>query len=375
MFNVSTYPYYMSKKTKNINIWFPEEPYNNLPVLPPFRDLETTPVLKACIDARVALAELNQLIESIPDSTMLINLLSVLEAKGSSEIENIFTTEDKLYEFASKPNLKDFKTKEAHNYTRALKLGYESLRERPLSTKTIIDVCSILKDMQMDVRKTTGTVLSNSKGKVVYTPPVGEGRIRDLLSNWEKFIHESKDIDPLVTMAVAHYQLEAIHPFIDGNGRTGRIVNLLFLVEKNLLKPPVLYLSRYILNHKSDYYDLLLSVTKEQNWEAWVLYMLEAVKETSNWTKNKIILIQELMDSTRKDIQTLLPKIYSYELVEVLFSQPYCRIQDLVDKKIAKRQTASEYLQKLSDKNILGFEQRGKEKLFINKKLLKLMKL
>lgn len=364
----------MSTKNENMNIWSPETPYNALPLLPPKEPLETISVLKSCLEARVALAELNQLIESIPDSSLLINLLPILEAQGSSEIENIVTTTDKLYEFASSPTQQDFQTKEAFNYRRALKLGFDSLDERPLSTRTMIDICSVLKDQEMDIRKVTGTALSDSEGRVVYTPPAGEAHLRDLLSNWENFIHSKGDLDPLIKMSIAHYQLEAIHPFIDGNGRSGRIFNILFLIEKNLLKMPVLYLSRHIVKNKGDYYDLLLDVTKNQNWEAWILYMLESVRETSNWTKLKILSIRELMDETKTEIQTVLPKIYSHELVEVLFSQPYCRIQNLVENNIAKRQTASEYLQKLSDKNILKVEQRGKEKLFINIKLLDLMK-
>ena len=366
----------MSIKNKNINIRSPEEPYNALPLLPPKEPLETVRVLKSCIEARVALAELNQLIESIPDSSLLINLLPVLEAQGSSEIENIVTTTDKLYEFASSPiHQQDLQTKEAFNYRRALKFGFDSLDEYPLTTRTIIKICSILKDQEMEIRKVPGTTLSNNKGSIVYTPPVGEAKIRDLLSNWENFIqYDEEDLDPLIKMSIAHYQLEAIHPFIDGNGRSGRVFNILFLIEKKLLRMPVLYLSRHIVKNKHDYYNLLLDVTRNRNWEAWILYMLEAVRETSNWTKFKILSIKKLMDETKTEIQTVLPKIYSHELVEILFSQPYCRIQNLVENSIAKRQTASEYLQKLSDKNILKVEERGKEKLFINTKLLDLMK-
>lgn len=363
----------MSINNENVNTWSPEAPFNALPLLPPKESFETISVLKACVEARVALAELNQLIKSIPDSSLLTNLLPILEAQGSSEIENIVTTTDKLYEFASSPT-QDLQTKEAFNYRKALKFGFDSLNEHPLNTRTMVDVCSILKDQEMNIRKVPGTTLSNSQGGVIYTPPVGEENIRNLLSNWENFIHSSTDLDPLIKMSLAHYQLEAIHPFIDGNGRSGRIFNILFLIEKGLLQMPVLYLSRHIVKNKSDYYKLLLEVTKNQSWEAWILYMLEAVRETSNWTNSKIISIRTLMDETKAEIKDVLPKIYTHELVEVLFSQPYCRIQNLVENNIAKRQTASEYLQKLSEKNILKVEQRGKEKLFINTKLLDLMK-
>jgi Fic family protein len=364
----------MSKNQENLNIWQASLPYNALPPLPPNKNLESIATLKACLNARVALAELNQSIELIPDSSLLINLLPILEAKGSSAIENIVTTTDKLYEFAAAPNLKDTITKEAYSYRHALKFGFDSLSDYPLCTRTLTEVCSLIKSQQMDIRKIPGTTLSNNNAETIYTPPVGEKVLRDLLANWESFIHSESNLDPLIIMAIAHYQLEAIHPFIDGNGRTGRIFNILFLIEKKLLKSPILYLSRHIVENKSDYYNLLLNVTKDQDWEPWIIYMLNAVEETSLWTKEKISSIRKLMNETKAEIQTNLPKIYSFELIEVLFSQPYCRIQNLVDKDIAKRQTASEYLQKLAEKNILRIEQKGIEKLFINTKLLNLMK-
>lgn len=358
-------------------VWRPERPYNHLPFLPPSGDLETRSVLKACITARAALAELKQAAGLIPNQTMLINTIPLLEAKGSSEIENIVTTTDKLFQHAQSGGVvgqADPATKEALRYRTALYRGYMSLRERPICTATAVDICRTLKSVEMDVRKTPGTKLENDRtGEVIYTPPEGETVLRDMLSNWERFIHNYEDIDPLVRMAVAHYQFEAIHPFTDGNGRTGRVLNILFLIQEGLLQLPILYLSRYIIQNKSDYYLLLLSVTRNQDWESWVLYMLKAVEETSRWTTEKIAAIRSLSEHTAAYMKLALPKIYSRELVDVIFEQPYCRISDVVDKGIAQRQSASRYLKELVETRILREMQVGKEKLFIHPKLMLLL--
>uniref|UniRef100_UPI00351B96EC Fic family protein n=1 Tax=Endozoicomonas sp. Mp262 TaxID=2919499 RepID=UPI00351B96EC len=226
----------------------------------------------------------------------------------------------------------------------------------------------------MLIRKIPGTVLSNPiTGEVVYTPPVGENVIRDLLGNWEAYLHADDQTDPLVKMAIAHYQFEAIHPFIDGNGRTGRIINILYLIEQKLLSLPILYLSRHIIRNKPDYYRLLSEVTQEQNWENWLLYMLKGIEDTAHWTTQKIEGIRLLMEDTQRHIQTQLPKIYSYELLQTLFAQPYCRIDSLVQRGIVKRQTASLYLKQLCSIGVLEEQPAGKEKLFVHPKLLKLM--
>ena len=196
----------------------------------------------------------------------------------------------------------------------------------------------------MTVRKVPGTALANDRtGEIISTPPVGEKVLRDLLGNWERFLHEEPALDPLIRMAVMHYQFEAIHPFTDGNGRTGRILNILYLVQEELLTLPILYLSRYLIANKGKYYSGLLAVTREQAWEPWLLYMLEAVESTAQWTTQKILSIRELADYTADYVREMLPKIYSRELIDVILEQPYCRIRNLVDAKIAKRQTASEY--------------------------------
>jgi Fic family protein len=190
----------------------------------------------------------------------------------------------------------------------------------------------------MDVRKVPGTVIGNqATGEIIYTPPVGEQIIRDLLSNWERFLHEEDEIDPLIKMAISHYQFEAIHPFYDGNGRTGRILNVLYLIEQDLLTLPILYLSRYIVHNKQDYYRLLNQVTQSQKWEEWLLFTLRGVEETANWTCDKIAAIKVLMEKTTEYIREELPKVYSYELVQLIFEQPYCRIHNLVERGIAKR--------------------------------------
>jgi len=354
--------------------WNPSKPYNQLPLLPPSADLETKVVLKSCINARSALAELKQAADLIPNQAMLINTLPLLEAKDSSEIENIVTTSDKLFKFAKHDDQADSATKEALRYRRALYEGWKALSERPLNTNSAETICSQIKGVQMSVRKVPGTNLTNTAtGETIYTPPVGEALLRNLLANWEKFLHEQPELDPLIRMAVMHYQFEAIHPFTDGNGRTGRVLNILYLVQEELLNLPILYLSRYIIRNKADYYTKLLAVTKSESWEDWLLYMLEAVRSTATWTTQKISKIRQLADHTTEYVRTELPKIYSHELIDVIFAQPYCRIGDLVTADIAKRQTASEYLKKLVEIGVLEQQQLGREQLFLHPKLLKLV--
>lgn len=358
--------------------WNPEKPYNDLPLLPPANDVETKTILKQCVNSRAALAELKQAAELIPNQRMLINTLPLLEAKDSSEIENIVTTTDKLFMHAqantgADKNL-DVATKEALRYRTALLEGCNLMVKRPLNTTTVEQICSQIKDVDMSVRKVPGTALANDKtGDVIYMPPEGENQIRDLLANWEEYLHNESDIDPLIKMAVAHYQFEAIHPFTDGNGRTGRIVNNLFLIQEELLSLPIMYLSRYIIQNKSDYYQLLLKVTKEEDWESWIMYMLKAVEETARWTTDKIATIRKLIENTAEYIKTEQPKIYTRELVDVIFAQPYCRISNLVDADIAKRQTASEYLKKLESIGVLKAEKVGRDNIFINPKLMALL--
>ncbi len=353
----------------------PTRPYNQLPLLPPQADIESKAILKKCVTAGAALAALKQVGQLIPNQAVLINTIPLLEARDSSEIENIVTTTDKLFQYTEQQeNQADPATREALRYRTALYQGYRALKNRPLCTATAVEVCTTIKGVDMDIRRVPGTTLANeATGETIYTPPEGEAHLRELMANWEQCIHNQPEIEPLVRMAITHYQFEAIHPFTDGNGRTGRVLNLLFLIEQNLLDTPILYLSRYIIQHKADYYQYLLDVTTRQQWEQWILYILDAVEETANWTREKIIAIRDLMEHTANFVRDKLPSIYSRELVEQTFMQPYCRIANLVDANIAKRQTASTYLKQLSDIGVLKEIKVGREKLFIHPKLIHLL--
>lgn len=354
--------------------WRPDRPWNGLPKLPPKLELETKPVLKQCVTARAALAELKTATELIPDPAMLVNTLPVLEARASSEIENVVTTADKLFQHLQADAAADPATKEALRYRRALLQGAAALKTRPLGTRIAEAICTQIKGVEMAVRKVPGTALAGSaSGEVVYTPPEGEALLRELLADWERFLHREASLDPLIRMAVAHYQFEAIHPFADGNGRTGRVLNSLYLVEQGLLPLPILYLSRTIIARKADYYRLLLAVTREGAWEEWLLYMLRAVEESASWTTAKIGAVRRLAAETTDHVRAALPKIYSRELVEAIFEQPYCRIADLVQAGIAGRQAASRYLRALASAGVLREHALGKEKLFVHPKLVRLL--
>ncbi len=356
--------------------WYPDRPYNDLPLLPPASEIESKRVLRQCIKSRSALAGLKQAAELIPNAGMLINTLPLLEARASSEIENIVTTTDKLFQHMNGFSQADAATKEALRYRQALMEGFQGLRLRPLGTRTAETVCSQIRGIDMQVRRVPGTALINaSTGDTIYTPPESETLIRDLLANWERFLHQDhgQGIDPLIRLALAHYQFEAIHPFTDGNGRTGRVLNSLYLVEQDLISLPILYLSRYIINHKDEYYRLLLAVTKDGAWEDWLLYMLRAIESTAVWTMEKIAAIQILVSITVAHVREAIPKIYSRELVDEIFVQPYCRIANLVEAGIAQRQAASRYLKKLVEIGVLEEHVSGREVLFVHPKLIRLL--
>jgi Fic family protein len=352
-----------------------KEPYNDLPLLPPTIELETKKVLKQVIAASRVLAELKGRANEIPNQSMLINAITLQEAKDSSEIENIVTTQDNLYQaFSANIQTTDAQTKEVLRYRQALWEGYNNLGKRPLSTNTFVSIVQTIKENNAGIRKTKGTRIT-SNSKIIYTPPEGEGLIRDLLKNLENFIHLENSIDDLVRLAVIHYQFEAIHPFSDGNGRTGRVLNILYLVENGLLDAPILYLSKYIIQNKNRYYKKLQAVTENQDWEGWILFMLKGVEETAIYTLKKINAINELMQETIALAKEKLPsRVYSKELIELLFEQPYCKVKFLVDKDIAKRQTAAEYLQELEKIGILKSEKVGVENLYLNKQLYEIMK-
>ena len=371
----STYSGDLSENSGFVNMtrpWHPHRPHNALPELPPAGDLETKAVLKRCITARAALADLNRAADLMPNPRMLEISLPLLEAQASSEIENIVTSADTMFRHLRAQEAADPATREALRYRTALLEGFTGLQASPLGAKTAERVCSRIKGTPMHVRHDPGTVIAGPTG-IVYTPPVGATRIMQLLVNWERFLHGGDDIDPLVRMAAAHYQFEAIHPFTDGNGRTGRVLNTLSLVQQRLLSRPILYLSRYIIAHRAEYYRLLLDVTRAGAWEPWLLYMLQGVEETAIWTTAKIEAVLRLRDETDRFVRNRVPKTYRPALIDLLFEQPYCRIADLVDARIAERQTASRYLHALVDIGILRDRHLGREKLFFHPKLLRLL--
>jgi len=358
----------------------PSKPYDSLPALPPAVDLESRTVLKACIGARAAVAELKAAGRLIPNQGVLINTIPLLEARASSEIENIVTTTDQMFLFDGiNEGEADPATKEALRYRTALWEGFRALKTRPLSTNTAVQICRVIKGVDMDIRRTPGTTLTNDRTQaVIYTPPEGEALLREKLANWERWMHGelpgSDEVDPLVRMAVGHYQFEAIHPFTDGNGRTGRVINLLYLVEQELLDIPVLYLSRHILRRRSEYYRGLQSVTADGMWEPWLLYMLQGVTETARWTMDRIQAIRGLLGETTERVRRDAAQIYSRELAELIFERPYCRIAHIVDAGLAKRQTASLYLKQLVDIGVLEEHKIGREKIFLNPSFIDLLK-
>jgi len=354
----------------------PERPCNDLPLLPPPVDLESKAILKKAISANKALAELKGAGELIPDQTLLIQAIGLQEAKLSSEIENIVTTNDELYRaFADDGQRTNPHTKEVLRYNDALWHGFVSIRQgnRPLSTRLFEELFQIIKETTAGVRRIPGTKLANPMGEIIYTPPEGEAVIRDKLGNLESFLYAEDDLDPLIKLAVMHYQFEAIHPFTDGNGRTGRIINILYLIEKGLLDLPILYLSRHIIDHKSDYYSGLRQITVENAWEPWILYMLHAIEKTAQATRERILAIRNLLGESIDKVKQDLPKIYSKDLVELLFRQPYCRIRFLETAGIAGRKTASQYLRELEKIGMLTGIKTGREIYYLNTALLKIV--
>ena len=354
----------------------PEQPYNDLPLLPPKRELETKAVLKKCVAANRALAELKGAGDLIPNQAVLINAIPLQEAKLSSEIENIVTTQDALFQAAlDESKVTDWATKEVLRYRTALWRGFKAVQGAPFRLALLEELCGVLRHEKVKFRADDGVCIGNPVTKAItYTPPVGAAFMRVKLRNLETFILGDDDLDPLVRMAVAHYQFEAIHPLTDGNGRTGRILNILLLVRAGLLRIPVLYLSRHLIQHKAEYYRLLRGVTERGEWEPWLIFLLTGVEETAAWTTGRILAIRDLFDQTLARCRAKLPpKVYSKELVELVFAQPYSKIQFLVDAGIARRQTASEYLQELEKLGILQGEKQGREVIYKHPALLKVL--
>ncbi len=351
--------------------------FNALPPLPPTDDVETPAILKKAIAASRALAELKGMAERMPNQAILIDSLVLQEARASSEIENILTTNDDLFKAASDESLPaSAEAKEVLRYRQALNHGFRQIKERPqrpLATGLFIEVAQLIKQTDSGVRRTPGARIANSRGETIYTPPEGEAVIRDKLRDLENFMHAEDGLDVLVKMALVHYQFEAIHPFPDGNGRTGRILNILYLVDQGLLNLPVLYLSRYIIDHKPAYYEGLRRVTEEGAWGDWVLYMLDAVEQTSLRTRQQITDILALMEAVRERVQREAPGVYSKDLIEQIFRQPYCKIQFLERAGMGTRQTCSKYLRELERLGVLHGQKIGREVYFINQALFELL--
>ncbi|MDN5211959.1 Fic/DOC family N-terminal domain-containing protein [Fulvivirgaceae bacterium BMA12] len=356
----------------------PQKPYNDLPLLPPTTELESRSILKNAIKANRVLASLNAKASSIPNQSMLVNTATLKEAKDSSEIENIVTTSDSLFEgFVLDAGSADPATKEVLSYRNALWEGFHAVQKGKFSQEVFVKVVQKIKKGAVGIRDGSGTRIANPvTQEVVYTPPEGEIQIKTLLENLVLYMNDDKDdIDPLVKLAVIHYQFEAIHPFKDGNGRTGRIIIILYLVAQNLLDLPILYLSHYLVEHKNAYYKKLRAVTENQQWEQWILFMLEGITVTAQHTIAKIDAIQELMQETVLLARKKLPdRVYSKELIELLFEQPYTKGSFLVERGIAKRQTAAEYLKALEKVGILKSKKVGRENLYQNSWLLALLK-
>jgi Fic family protein len=351
------------------------EPFNDLPPLPPFAEFETKEVLTKTIKASRALAELNGAIRNLPNPSLFLDTLHLQEAKASSEIEQIITTNDDLYKaVVSDKKFNNSATKEVINYKEAIWLGLKRLEQKPfISTNLCVEIVQCIKQNEAGIRTTPGTTLTNGKGEIIYTPPSGEKVIREKMANLESFINENNHIDPLIKLAISHYQFEAIHPFSDGNGRTGRILLLLQLKLEKLLDIPALFLSEYIIENKDKYYQGLRAVTEENDWSEFILYMLDMVEKTAVKGLNRLESIIKLMDKTGEEIKGLLPKVYSKDLLEVIFKLPYTKRQNLIDIGLGTPKTVGNYLIALEGKGFLKSVKVGKEKLYLNLALMNLL--
>ena len=353
-------------------------PYNDLPPLPPITDIETPQVLKCVAIASRYLGELNGLCETLSDPAMLINTIALQESRDSSAIENIVTTQDELYQATMEEGEASFAAKEVLNYREALYRGWEAMRAkgRIISVNTMIEIVQAIVSNNAGIRNTPGTALKNAiTGDVIYTPPSGEDVIRTMLADLERFINDDiyTAYDPLLKLAMIHYQFEAIHPFMDGNGRTGRIINGLYLVQQGLLPLPVLYMSSYIVRNKALYYQLLREVTEKGNWNEWIIYNLNAVTETAQLTTRKIREVLLLKTEIEVLLKEALGASYDYELLRLMFEQPYLKIDILEKRGLAHRQTASTWLKKITEKGVLTMQKKGKAMYFINHRLMSIL--
>lgn len=347
------------------------------PKLPLKIELNTEQIIKKVISANRELAKLNGVCKIIPNQNILINSLVVQEAKDSSEIENIITTHDEVYQGTVDIESVSQSAKEVQNYKHALLKGFAFVKdEKLLCNRHILEIQKELMQNDAGFRKISGTMLKNPQTEEIkHIPPQNHHIIVDLMANLQEYINDDslENFDPLIKMAIIHYQFEAIHPFYDGNGRTGRIINILYLVYKELLDLPILYLSRYIINNKNNYYKVLQNVQKKDDWKSLVLYMLDGVEKTAKETSALIENIQTSMQKTKETIRNTLPKIYSKDLVEILFSHPYTKIEFLVKGLHIHRDTSAKYLNKLEEIDIVKSIKIGQSKYFINNKLFRLL--
>ena len=340
-------------------------------------NFKTPRILEELSNASRYLAELKGFANSIPNQHILINAITINEAKDSSAIENIVTTHDSIYKVLTESGFKESAAKEVVDYRSAIWRGYEIIKEKGfISTNILVELQSMIEPMNYGIRKTPGTNLVNSvTGEIIYTPPQIESEIRDLLKNLENYINNFEDeTDPLIKMAMIHYQFESIHPFYDGNGRTGRILNVLYLVLSGLLDSPILYLSNYINKNKSDYYRLFNEFREKNNYEDWIIYILKGIQETSKNTINLIKMIQDEMELYRNKFREELPKVYSDELLDALFFEVYTKINYIESKCGVTRQTAASYLNQLVDKGLLDYEKVGRESIYKNTRLISLLR-
>lgn len=341
--------------------------------LPPQGELETSAILKELVKAHRHLAELKGIAKTIPNENILISTLSLQEAQSSSAIENIITTQDALYKHELQNDIADPVTKEVAHYVDALQLGYKAVQGRGVLTlNTILEIQQTLEGNRAGFRKTPGTVLKNERtGEVVFEPPTPE-KIPEYMGALEAFMNERSELDPLVCMALIHHQFETIHPFYDGNGRTGRILNILYLVQYELLDTPILYLSRYINQTKDDYYSLLQKARDENIWEEWIIYMLRGVSVTAKHTTALIERIRNLLLSQKQDIRENY-KFYSQDLLNNLFRHPYTKVAFLEADLNVSRATATRYLDALSEGGILDKQKLGRENYYTNQPLIDLL--
>jgi Fic family protein len=352
--------------------WRPDIPYNDLPPVP--SELNYTALVPELTEAHRYLGELKGYCHTLPNPELLLSTILVQESLESSAIENIVTTQDELFKsFVTQQEDVPHTVKEVMSYRDAMYEAWEYWQKKPIISENLaVRIYQVIKQNQGGIRTTPGTALRNATtGEIIYSPPEWD-LVPQKLRDWETFVNDPAPVDPLVALAMQHYQFEAIHPFSDGNGRTGRVLNNIFLLEHNLLDLPILYLSRFIVRNKRDYYALLIGVTRNEAWEPWIRYILQGISETARYTLNKIREILELKERTLTEVQRISQKVPAHVLNDLLFSFPYVRIEFLVQKEIVGRNAAGRYLNALVEADVLR-KTEGRDAYFVNQRLLDLL--